>query len=117
MRKQKKEKAEKIRQSLIELLNEGPLLPGSIKKQWNVCGMPGCRCKDSDDPRKHGPCFQLSFTLAGKSSSIFVKEEEFEDMTVVTERYRRFKALRLLLVQSYAAEERDKRKQRNRTRK
>ena len=117
MRKQKKEKPEEIRQRLIELLNEGPLLPGSIKKQWNVCGMPGCRCKDSDDPRKHGPYFQLSFTLAGKSTSMFVKEQEFEDMMALTERYRRFKALSLLLVQSYVAEQRDKRKQRNRNRK
>ena len=117
LKKQKKEKPEKIRQSLIELLNEGPLLPGSIKKQWNVCGMPGCRCKDSDDPRKHGPYFQLSFTLAGKSSSIFVKKEEFEEMTVLTEWYRRFKALSLLLVQGYVEEERTKRKQRKRNRK
>ena len=117
MRKQKKEKPEEIRQQLIGLLNEGPLLPGRIKKQWNVCGMPGCRCKDPDDPRKHGPYFQLSFTLAGKSTSMFVKEEEFEDMMRVTERYRQFKALSLLLVQSYVAEERSKRKQRNRNRK
>ena len=117
MKKQKKEKAEEIRQRLIGLLNEGPLLPGSIKKQWNVCGMPGCRCKDSNDPRKHGPYFQLSFTLSGKSTSMFVKEQEFEDMIALTERYRRFKALSLLLVQSYVAEERDKRKQRNRNRK
>lgn len=102
---------------MIDLLNEGPLLPGSIRKQWNVCGMPGCRCKDSDDPRKHGPYFQLSFTLGGKSSSMFVKEEEFEPMVVVTERYRRFKALSLLLVQSYVEEERNKRKQRKRNRK
>ncbi len=111
------EKPEEIRQRLIDLLNEGPLLPGSIKKQWNVCGMPGCRCKDSDDPRKHGPYLQLSFTLAGKSTSMFVKEEEFDHMMVVTERYRRFKALILLLVQSYVAEERNKRKLRNRNRK
>jgi hypothetical protein len=115
MGKQKKEKPEEIRQRLIDLLNEGPLLPGSIRKQWNVCGMPGCRCKDSDDPRKHGPYFQLSFTLAGKSSSMFVKEEEFEHIMVVTQRYRRFKALCLVLVQSYVAEERSKRKQRKRS--
>jgi hypothetical protein len=117
MRKKKRENPEKIRQRLIELLNEGPVLPGSIKKQWNVCGMPGCRCKDSDDPRKHGPYFQLSFTLAGKSTSMFVKDEEFEDMMLITERYRQFKELSLLLVQSYVAEERNKRKQRKRNRK
>lgn len=117
MKKPKEKKTEEIQQALIDLLNEGPLLPGSIKKQWNVCGMPGCRCKDSDDPRKHGPYFQLSFTLAGKSTSMFVKKEEFEPMMVATQRYRRFKTLSLLLVQSYVTAERSKRKQRSRSRK
>ena len=46
MRKQKKEKPEEIRQRLIGLLNEGPLLPGSIKKQWNVCGMSFHKCSE-----------------------------------------------------------------------
>ena len=115
MNKEKEEETQEIRRRLIDLLNEGPMLPGSIKKQWNVCGMPGCRCKDPDNPRKHGPYFQLSFTLAGKSTSMFVKEEEFDHMVVVTQRYRRFKALSLLLVQSYVAGERSKRKRRNRS--
>ena len=60
---------------------------------------------------------QLSFTLAGKSTSMFVKEEELEHMMVLTQRYRRFKALSLLLVQSYVTGERSKRKQRSRSRK
>ena len=115
MKKAKEEEAQEIGQRLIDLLNEGPMLPGRIKKQWNVCGMPGCRCKDPDNPQKHGPYFQLSFTLAGKSRSMFVKEKEFDHMMVATQRYRRFKALSLLLVQSYVAGERSKRKQRNRS--
>ena len=72
------ENSDQIRGRLVELLNEGPMLPGSIKKQWNVCGMPGCRCKDPENPQKHGPYFQLSFTLAGKSTSMFVKDDEYE---------------------------------------
>lgn len=104
------ESPEQIREQLVELLNEGPMLPGSIKKQWNVCGMPGCKCKDPDNPQKHGPYDQLSFTLAGKSTSMFVKSDELDHMTVITERYRQFKVLSLKLVQAYLAEERDKRK-------
>lgn len=106
------EGSEQIRERLIELLNEGAILPGSIKKQWNVCGMPGCKCKDLENPQKHGPYNQLSFTLAGKSTSMFVKNDELDYMTVVTDRYRQFKALSLELVQSYVAEERNKRKRR-----
>ena len=37
----------------------GPMLPGSISEQWNVCGKPDCRCKDPKKPRKHGPYYQL----------------------------------------------------------
>jgi hypothetical protein len=37
-----------------ELLSLGDLRPGSLSKQYNVCGNPRCRCKE-DPPRKHGP--------------------------------------------------------------
>lgn len=117
MSRQKENMEKELKGRLIELLNEGPMIPGSIKKQWNVCGMPGCRCKDPVNPRKHGPYFQLSFTLAGKSTSMFVREEEFEEMTKSTERYREFKSLSLQLVQSYVAEERSERASRGRKRK
>lgn len=117
MSKPKKNVAKKLNDRLTELLNKGSMIPGSITKQWNVCGMPGCRCKDPENPQKHGPYFQLSFTLAGKSTSMFVREEEFEKMTEATERYREFKSLSLQLVQSYVAEERLKRANRGRKRK
>jgi hypothetical protein len=107
-------KSDKIKKDLVKLLEEGEMLPGSIKKQWNVCGMPGCKCKDPKNPQKHGPYFQLSFTLAGKSTSMFVKDDEFERIKEMTERYRKFRDLSLLLVQDYVKEEREKRKNRKR---
>jgi len=107
-------KSNKIKKDLVKLLEEGGMLPGSIKKQWNVCGMPGCKCKDPKNPQKHGPYFQLSFTLAGKSTSMFVKDDEFERIKEMTERYRKFRDLSLLLVQDYVEEEREKRKNRKR---
>jgi len=55
----------KLEESLGEI---GPMLPGGITEQWNVCGKAGCKCKDPDKPKKHGPYFQLSFTVGGKSS-------------------------------------------------
>ncbi|MBM4060831.1 MAG: hypothetical protein FJ265_07015 [Planctomycetes bacterium] len=54
-----------------ELLKLGPLQPGSLSQQYNVCGKPGCRCK-ADPPQKHGPYYQISYTRRGKSSSRFV---------------------------------------------
>ena len=59
-----------------ELAALGPVLPGSISRQWNVCGKPGCRCKDPKRPRRHGPYYQLSFTVAGRSSTLFLKPDE-----------------------------------------
>ena len=58
-----------------ELARLGDLRPGTLSKQYNVCGVAGCRCKASP-PKKHGPYYQLSFTRKGKSSSRFVRREE-----------------------------------------
>ena len=43
----------------------GPIHPGSLSQQYNVCGNPSCRCKDPKRPRKHGPYYQLSYTWRG----------------------------------------------------
>ena len=61
---------DKIKQELLSL---GDLRPGSLSKQYNVCGKPKCRCKD-DPPRKHGPYYQISFTRKGRSKTKFVKK-------------------------------------------
>ena len=58
-----------------ELTRLGDLRPGSLSKQYNVCGNPNCRCKASP-PKKHGPYYQLSSTRKGKSRSKFVRKEE-----------------------------------------
>ena len=60
---------ERVKQDLVSL---GDLRPGSLSKQYNVCGNPKCRCKE-DPPRKHGPYYQLSFTRKGKSRTKFIK--------------------------------------------
>ncbi len=69
-------KSKRIKKLEDALAQIGPMLPGGITKQWNICGKPGCKCKDPDKPKRHGPYFQLSFTVGGKSSSIFIKREE-----------------------------------------
>jgi len=81
----------------------GPMLPGGITEQWNVCGRPGCRCKDPDNPRKHGPYFQLSFTVGGKSSSMFIKREHIAAARRCVRNYARFKTLTAQLLQARIA--------------
>ncbi len=71
----------------------GPLLPGSISEQWNVCGKPGCRCKAKKNPKKHGPYYQLSYTIAGKSSTMFIKSPDLDEARRRQGNYREYRRL------------------------
>ena len=84
-------------ESRIEALKEeltalGDLRPGSLSKQYNVCGKPECRCK-ANPPRKHGPYYQLSFTWKGKSHSQFVRPENVAGVKQQLRNYRRLRRL------------------------
>ena len=86
----------------------GPMLPGSISKQWNVCGKPGCQCKDPKQPKKHGPYYQLSFTVGGKSSTLFLKSGEVVEARRCLRRFREFKRLSSQLLAAYVSEARQR---------
>ncbi len=81
---------QRIKTQLVEL---GPVLPGSLSEQWNVCGTSGCRCKALQNPKKHGPYHQLSFTVGCKSSTLFIKKEDLAEVRRRITRYHQFKAL------------------------
>lgn len=83
----------KVQQLRAKLAKLGPMLPGSISEQWNVCGTPGCRCKDPENPQKHGPYYQLSFTVGGKSSTMFIRKEDLPEARRRLKRYQQFKVL------------------------
>ena len=91
---------EQIKEKLVQL---GPMLPGSISEQWNTCGTPRCRCKDPEMPVKHGPYHQLSFTVGGKSSTMFIKKEDLPEVRRRLKRHEQFKALCTELVHAYIA--------------
>lgn len=93
----------RIQQLKAKLAKLGPMLPGSLSTQWNVCGTPGCRCKDLDAPHKHGPYYQLSFTVGGRSSTLFVKKEDRAEVKRRLKRHQQFKTLSTELVQAYIA--------------
>jgi hypothetical protein len=81
---------EELKKRLAEL---GPMHPGSLGEQYNVCGTPGCQCKDSKKPRKHGPYYQLSYTWRGQSSTRFVRPKRLAEMRRKVENYKRFREL------------------------
>lgn len=83
-------KIEHLKRQLAEL---GPMHPGSLSEQYNVCGKSGCRCKDPKNPQKHGPYFQLSFTWRGKSRTRFVRAERLAGVREKVANYKRFREL------------------------
>ena len=76
-----------------ELLELGQLHPGSISKQYNVCGKPGCRCKDPVAPRRHGPYYKVSYVHRGKFSSRFVSRENAKAVRTELANYKRLRKL------------------------
>ena len=83
----------RIRHIQQELAGLGPLRPGSLSEQYNVCGTPGCRCKDPKKPAKHGPYFHLNYTWRGKARTEFVKAEAVEEVRAQLATYKRLRAL------------------------
>jgi hypothetical protein len=88
--KQIQNQIEAVKKQLAYL---GPMHPGSLSEQYNVCGNPGCRCKDPVNPQKHGPYYQLSYTWRGKSSTRFVRQENAAEMREKISNYKRFREL------------------------
>jgi len=67
--------------------------PGSLSKQYNVCGKPECRCKDPKAPQKHGPYFQLSYAHKGKSTTQFIRPSFVKKIEKQIANYKAFKQL------------------------
>jgi hypothetical protein len=76
-----------------KLMSLGNMHPGSLTKQYNICGNPDCRCKDLHNPKKHGPYYQVSFVHNKKSTSRFVKKELVSETKTQLANYKKFKQL------------------------
>jgi len=60
-----------------ELATVGFISPGSVVLRYTSCGKPGCRCQ-GDPPQRHGPYYQWSRAVAGKTVSRRLDEREAE---------------------------------------
>lgn len=65
----------KYRALAAELAGIGFISPGSLVLRETSCGKPGCRCQ-ADPPRRHGPYYQWSRAIAGKTISRRLDERE-----------------------------------------
>jgi hypothetical protein len=75
-----------------EIAGLGPLRPGTLSRQYNVCGAPGCRCKD-DPAQRHGPYHPLSYTWQARSRSEFVRAPELARVQEQVRTYARLREL------------------------
>jgi hypothetical protein len=89
-RAQLQRRIEQIKRQLGSL---GPMHPGSLSEQYNVCGQPACRCKDPQQPQRHGPYYQLSYVCGGKHTTRFVTASRVAAMREKVANYRQFREL------------------------
>ena len=94
MTKQEKMLMAKIDAAKAEIAMLGEIRPGGLSEQYNVCGKKGCRCKDTENPRRHGPYHQLSYAWNGRSTSEFVKSADLESVRAQLAGYKRFMELK-----------------------
>lgn len=67
----------RYRSLAAELTDIGFIRPGSLVVRETSCGKPGCRCQ-ADPPRRHGPYYQWSCAVAGKTVSRRLDAREAE---------------------------------------
>ena len=82
-----------IAQIKVQLQQQGAMRPGSLSRQYNVCGKPGCRCKDPKRPRRHGPYYQLNYVYRGKKTSQFIRREILRQVRTDLANYKQFRRL------------------------
>jgi hypothetical protein len=68
---------DKYRSLTAELGGLGFICPGSLVLRETSCGRPGCKCQ-ADPPRLHGPYYQWSRAVDGKTVSRRLSRAEAE---------------------------------------
>lgn len=67
--------------------------PGSLSKQYNVCGKRDCACKDKNEPKKHGPYHILSYRHRGKNHTEYINKKFIEDTKEWVDDYKKLQKL------------------------
>jgi hypothetical protein len=76
-----------------ELAALGPMHPGSISRQYQVCGRAGCRCADPHQPQRHGPYHKLAYVYRGRPVCRFVRAGTEAALRARLAAYKRFRHL------------------------
>jgi hypothetical protein len=76
-----------------KLMALGPMHPGSLSLQYQVCGNPHCKCMHPRPPQRHGPFSKLSYVYQGKTGCRFVRAACVKDLTQRVAVYKDFRTL------------------------
>jgi len=88
-----KSKAAARYQELKEELSElGFVRPGSLVRRFMPCGKSSCRCM-GDPPRLHGPYYQWSYKVRGKTVTLRLSETQARLCAEWSGNHRAFKKL------------------------
>lgn len=98
----------KLKKLCFDFLDMRPILPGTVKGQYSVCGNPNCRCADKKNPIKHGPQNKLSFSLGGKSSTIFIRKADADIAVSMTESFARMRDIQTAILEESVSIYREK---------
>jgi hypothetical protein len=81
-----------IATELATLTRTGHVLPGSLQQRHTYCGKPGCACQ-ADPPRPHGPYWQWTRKVAGKTITRRLTPDQAERYRPWIENDRRIREL------------------------
>lgn len=76
-----------------QLAQLGPLHPGSLSRQYHICGKPGCKCIETQKPQPHGPYAKLTYARHGKFTCRFVRAEAVKEVTALVATFKTFRKL------------------------
>jgi len=71
----------------------GPIHPGSMSPQYQVCGNPACKCMHPKQPQRHGPYYKLAYVYRGKPTCRFVRADCVQMLKDRLDAYKRFRSL------------------------
>lgn len=83
----------RIAQIKRQLQTLGPMRPGSVSRQFRVCGKPNCRCADPHHPRRHGPYYQVNYVYRGEKAAYFVQPDDLKTVRAELANYKQFRRL------------------------
>lgn len=88
---------QEIDEQILHLKNQlmalGPLHPGSLSRQYQVCGRRGCKCVDPLKPQPHGPYSKLTYVYHGKFTCRFVRAGTVQEVTALLATFKAFRKL------------------------